>query len=204
MQHKILILGAGPKAVALATKHRVLGQKGLSLPPYTVIERATLAAHWDGQHGFTDGDQELVTPPEQDLGFPYTTDWLAPLGLKAAQLKEINESIDVYKRQLRIPSGAFVWIPPEVRGGSISAGFRDCTERLLWKLILVPLASGGPVVWRSPLGGNLLPPPEADLRRNPRRSGGGRFYLRLPPDVPGGFYVCLRRSFGGALWCQIW
>ena len=30
------------------------------------------------------------------------------------------------------------------------------------------------------------------------------FYLRLPPDVSGGFRLCLRRFFGGCPWCHLW
>jgi hypothetical protein len=47
-------------------------------------------------------------------------------------------------------------------------------------------------------------PPEVDLRRKPRGSGGCPLCLRLPPDASGGFIFGLRRFCGGARRCLIW
>lgn len=70
MVELIIILGAGPKGVALAAKHRAIADR--TLPPYIIIERHGVGAHWTGLDGkYTDGDQRLVSPPEQDLGYPY-------------------------------------------------------------------------------------------------------------------------------------
>jgi mycobactin lysine-N-oxygenase len=75
---KLLVLvGAGPKAAALAAKARVLKQLGMMIHGETkilVIERqAEIASNWVGSCGFTTGDVELCTPPEKDVGFPYTS-----------------------------------------------------------------------------------------------------------------------------------
>jgi len=47
-------------------------------------------------------------------------------------------------------------------------------------------------------------PPEANLRVEARSSGGWVFYLRVSPEVGGGFRDDLRRFCGGCVWCQIW
>lgn len=67
----LVVLGAGPKGVAIWTKHWALKKAGVSVTPIEVIERKDLGSHWKGNDGFTDGLQLLVTPSEQDLGYPY-------------------------------------------------------------------------------------------------------------------------------------
>jgi mycobactin lysine-N-oxygenase len=67
----LTVIGAGPKAVALAAKHHVLGRNGLPIPELAVYEQSNLAAHWAGDDGYTSGDLQLGTPPEKDVGFPY-------------------------------------------------------------------------------------------------------------------------------------
>jgi mycobactin lysine-N-oxygenase len=70
----IVVVGAGPKAAALAAKARVLDKLKLgSKVRLTIIERSDLAANWSGTSGFTDGDCSLGTPPEKDVGFPYNS-----------------------------------------------------------------------------------------------------------------------------------
>jgi len=67
----LLILGAGPKGTALWTKHTVLKGLGLIVPPLVIFEKKQIGSYWRGDDGFTDGMQFLVTPSEQDLGYPY-------------------------------------------------------------------------------------------------------------------------------------
>lgn len=69
MDDQVLILGGGPKGIALAAKHSSLDNAGL--PNYLILERFQLGAHWTGSNGYTDGNQRLVSPPEQDIGYPY-------------------------------------------------------------------------------------------------------------------------------------
>ena len=72
----LLVLGAGPKAIALAAKRSALAKLGLPVPHLTIVDRQGIAAHWSGQYGFTDGKQMLGTRPEKDIGYPYlSTCW---------------------------------------------------------------------------------------------------------------------------------
>src|SRR5437588_3179075 len=67
----LLVLGAGPKAVAIAAKRHMLAKLGYPVPHLRIIDRQGVASHWSGQGGFTDGNQLLGTRPEKDVGFPY-------------------------------------------------------------------------------------------------------------------------------------
>lgn len=66
-----LVIGAGPKAVALAAKSKVLRAVGFDAPEVVAVERNRTAANWRAGHGWTNGRQQLGTLPEKDLGFPY-------------------------------------------------------------------------------------------------------------------------------------
>lgn len=74
---KIVVLGAGAKAVALAAKAAVLRDLGHPVPEILVVEPAQVASAWTGAGGMTSGDLTLGTPPEKDVGFPYlsTQSW---------------------------------------------------------------------------------------------------------------------------------
>lgn len=75
----LLVIGAGPKAIALAVKAKVLREAGLDAPEVVAVERDRTAAHWREGHGWTNGRQSLGTLPEKDLGFPYdATTWGDP------------------------------------------------------------------------------------------------------------------------------
>lgn len=68
---KLIVVGAGPKAIALAAKNSAFYAafgKGIQIH---IIEKNEVAAHWNGKWGLTDGYQPLGTPPEKDVGFPY-------------------------------------------------------------------------------------------------------------------------------------
>ncbi|MBX9571795.1 MAG: SidA/IucD/PvdA family monooxygenase [Candidatus Obscuribacterales bacterium] len=70
----LVVLGAGPKACAIWTKHTALVEEGVKTAPISIIEKNRVAANWSGAHGYTDGVQYLVSPSEQDLGFPYSNE----------------------------------------------------------------------------------------------------------------------------------
>ena len=70
-RQEIAVIGGGPKAAAIAAKAWCMREAKLADVNVTIFEKLGLAAHWDGQHGYTDGLQLLCTPPERDLGFPY-------------------------------------------------------------------------------------------------------------------------------------
>ncbi|RLV10342.1 lysine 6-monooxygenase [Streptomyces griseocarneus] len=67
----LLVIGAGPKAIALAAKSSVLRSLGFEAPEVVAVERARTAANWHAGGGWTNGRQHLGTLPEKDLGFPY-------------------------------------------------------------------------------------------------------------------------------------
>lgn len=69
----LVIVGAGPKAVAIAAKAFALRQVGIDVPAVKVIEANSVASNWLSYGGWTDGRHLLGTAPEKDVGFPYRT-----------------------------------------------------------------------------------------------------------------------------------
>lgn len=90
-QQNIAIIGAGPKAAALAAKAYCLQEEGVEVT-VTVFERSEIGANWSGRHGYTDGEQRLCTPAERDLGFPYLTTF----GSEVADLMQMEFSWNAY------------------------------------------------------------------------------------------------------------
>jgi len=70
-QKTIGIVGAGPKAIAIAIKACELKKLGLKPPRLVIIEKSQIAHHWKAASHFTNGLLGLGTSPEKDLGFPY-------------------------------------------------------------------------------------------------------------------------------------
>jgi len=77
-ERPLFVIGAGPKAAALAAKSYVLRKHGVACPPVWVIDDCDTCAHWTGQYGHTTGYLRLGTPPEKDIGFPYKRDAKCP------------------------------------------------------------------------------------------------------------------------------
>jgi len=72
----LLVVGAGPKAIAIAAKRHMLAKLGYPAARVCIVDRQGVAANWSGKAGYTDGDQFLGTRPEKDVGFPYiSTCW---------------------------------------------------------------------------------------------------------------------------------
>lgn len=69
------MVGAGPKAVAVAAKAQVLRELGLPAPHVTVVEPHAVGGNWLASGGWTDGQHRLGTSPEKDVGFPYHSNW---------------------------------------------------------------------------------------------------------------------------------
>jgi mycobactin lysine-N-oxygenase len=69
----LVVIGAGPKAMALAAKNTVLEELGFEVPQIHIIEKSAIGANWNGCGGYTNGRMELGTSPEKDVGFPYQT-----------------------------------------------------------------------------------------------------------------------------------
>jgi mycobactin lysine-N-oxygenase len=70
----LAVIGAGPKGLASAVKSQVLREHGLPATPVVVVEKSAVAAHWSGDHGYTNGAMKLGTSPEKDVVFPLATD----------------------------------------------------------------------------------------------------------------------------------
>ncbi len=71
---RLLVIGAGPKALAIVTKAAVLKELHFSAPEIVVIEKNKVASNWI-EGSYTDGRQQLGTPPEKDVGFPYRSQY---------------------------------------------------------------------------------------------------------------------------------
>ncbi|MFC9892487.1 SidA/IucD/PvdA family monooxygenase [Nocardia sp. NPDC127579] len=71
----LVVVGAGPKALAVAAKAHVLRALGLSAPRVVVVEAQAVGGNWLPSGGWTDGQHRLGTSPEKDIGFPYRSTW---------------------------------------------------------------------------------------------------------------------------------
>jgi mycobactin lysine-N-oxygenase len=67
----LIVVGAGAKATALASKVHVLNRLGLGPIALTIVEASEPAASWSGRNGMTSGEEPLAIPPIKDVGFPY-------------------------------------------------------------------------------------------------------------------------------------
>jgi mycobactin lysine-N-oxygenase len=70
----LAVVGAGPKGLAIAVKAKVLEEFGLPVDQVVLIERHSVAAHWSGNAGYTNGELKLGTSPEKDVVFPLATE----------------------------------------------------------------------------------------------------------------------------------
>ncbi|MDO4915242.1 SidA/IucD/PvdA family monooxygenase [Corynebacterium sp.] len=69
----LVILGAGPKAVAVAAKAYVLKSLGYEVPTILTVDPLGVGGNWVSGGGWTNGHHLLGTPPDKDVGFPYRT-----------------------------------------------------------------------------------------------------------------------------------
>jgi mycobactin lysine-N-oxygenase len=67
----LIVVGAGAKAAAIATKVHVLNGLGLGPVRLTIVEATEPAASWSGRNGMTSGEEPLAITPIKDVGFPY-------------------------------------------------------------------------------------------------------------------------------------
>ncbi len=70
-QSDILVIGAGAKATAIATKVHAINSLGLGELRVTIFEGTEPAASWLGRNGMTSGEEPLAVTPIKDIGFPY-------------------------------------------------------------------------------------------------------------------------------------
>ncbi|MET9488578.1 SidA/IucD/PvdA family monooxygenase [Nocardia sp. NPDC006630] len=86
----LLVVGAGPKALAVAAKAHVLRKLGLPAPRVVVVEPHAVGGNWLPSGGWTDGRHRLGTSPEKDVGFPYHSTWAR------GRNREINEAMHAF------------------------------------------------------------------------------------------------------------
>src|SRR5580765_3354638 len=67
----LLIVGAGAKATAIASKIHAINQLGLGPISATIVEGTEPAASGLGRNGMTSGEEPLAVTPIKDIGFPY-------------------------------------------------------------------------------------------------------------------------------------
>ncbi|WP_297007990.1 SidA/IucD/PvdA family monooxygenase [uncultured Corynebacterium sp.] len=85
----LVILGAGPKAVAVQAKAHALRDLGLPTPEITVVDYQGIGGNWRSGGGWTDGRHQLGTSPTKDVGFPYRTRIAG-----AGETDPLNRSVD--------------------------------------------------------------------------------------------------------------
>ena len=69
----LVVVGAGPKAVAVQAKAHALRRLGMTIPEIQVVDPIGVAGNWLPEGGWTDGRHPLGTSPFKDIGFPYRT-----------------------------------------------------------------------------------------------------------------------------------
>ncbi|MGV1048041.1 MAG: SidA/IucD/PvdA family monooxygenase [Solirubrobacterales bacterium] len=123
----LLIVGAGAKATAIASKVHFANQLGLGPISLTIVEGAEPAASWLGRNGMTSGEEPLAVTPIKDIGFPYQS---------FREFGEAGEALDAAMmsfswQQHMIGRRRYArWID----AGSPSVRHRDYGEYLVWVL----------------------------------------------------------------------
>ncbi|MCV7302670.1 NADPH-dependent L-lysine N(6)-monooxygenase MbtG [Mycobacterium barrassiae] len=92
MRPTLAVVGAGAKAVAVAAKAAELHDMGVDVPKVVAVERTGVAANWQAEGGWTDGQHRLGTSPEKDVGFPYRSS--SPALRAGAQAPGRNAELD--------------------------------------------------------------------------------------------------------------
>lgn len=162
MNKNLLIIGAGPKALAIHTKACVLREIGRDAPNIIIVEKSQIGANWSGGHGYTDGRREVVTPADKDLGYPYRStfgseidrrmirfSWHAFQVARGSFAKWIDDDRpSISHRDL---AQYLAWAADQshadVRVGSVKTGIR--CEGNEWIVPYVPLGRKDPVVIRA-------------------------------------------------------
>jgi mycobactin lysine-N-oxygenase len=70
-QSDLIVVGAGAKAAAIATKVHAINTLRLRPIALTIVEATETAATWSGANGYTTGAEFLALTPAKDVAFPY-------------------------------------------------------------------------------------------------------------------------------------
>ena len=123
----LLIVGAGAKATAIATKVHVANRLGLGPISLKIVEGPEPAASWLGRNGMTSGEEPLAVTPIKDIGFPYQS--FREFGEAGEALDEATMSFSW--QQFLIGRRDYArWID----AGSPSVRHRNYGEYLVWVL----------------------------------------------------------------------
>lgn len=130
MKKKLVVVGAGPKALAIYAKAKVLGSLGFEVPEIIVIEKSEIAAHWTGKNGYTDGKGILGISPLKDIGYPYSSTFG----------KQVDEAMEKYSfiTYLKEINKFTKWVD----GGMMQITHSDFSRYLKWvanKLSIEPV-----------------------------------------------------------------
>jgi mycobactin lysine-N-oxygenase len=123
----LLIVGAGAKATAIASKVHFFNQLGLGPISLTIVEGTEPAASWLGRNGMTSGEEPLAVTPIKDIGFPYQS---------FREFGEAGEALDAavmsfsWQQHMIARRRYARWID----AGSPSVRHRDYGEYLVWAL----------------------------------------------------------------------
>lgn len=123
----LLIVGAGAKATAIASKVHFINQLGLGPISLTIVEGTEPAASWLGRNGMTSGEEPLAVTPIKDIGFPYRS---------FKEFGEAGEALDAavmgfsWQQHMVSLRRYARWID----AGSPSVRHRDYGEYLRWAL----------------------------------------------------------------------
>ncbi|MGW2681080.1 hypothetical protein [Streptomyces sp. NPDC001436] len=72
----LIVVGAGPKGIALGAKASALKTCGFHVPRVRIFDDNGVAANWTGKEGaYTNGRQRLASSPLKDVGYPYASQW---------------------------------------------------------------------------------------------------------------------------------
>ncbi len=122
----LLVIGAGPKAIAIAAKRHILAKLGYPAPKVRIIDRQGIATNWTGNSGYTDGQQFLGTRPEKDIGFPYLS---ACWGNKAMSHAVAKEMVSLSWQSFLIDQWRY---PAWVDRGRTRPTHREWSQYLQW------------------------------------------------------------------------
>ena len=123
----LLVVGAGAKAAAFATKVHALNSLGLGPLTLTIVEATEPAASWSGRNGMTSGEEPLAITPIKDVGFPYES--FQVFGEAGDEIDRITMSFS-WQQFLIGGRGYARW----VNAGSPAVQHRDYGRYLAWVL----------------------------------------------------------------------
>ena len=199
----LLVVGAGPKAIAIAAKRHVLAKLGYPAPRVCIVDRQGVAAYWSGKAGYTDGDQFLGTRPEKDVGFPYISTCWGDKALSHAVAKEMlhiswpGYLIDQLRYSDWIDRGRtrpthaewaqyIQWVAdrvqPELCIADVTKIARSADQKR-WELTCQPTAGGPPMILRG--DGLVMTGPGTPLnvpgqpKEHPRVMNGATFWRHI-------------------------